>query len=127
MNRHRRRRRQGKRPGGRNPTQGANPRAFEVRPRYWPKESKGICTAEGISCALCQRDQRFSHPYANSHLARNDARRNGWTYMEPFGWVCGCRHQYQGVLQMEKEAGRVADPNVKNKGPSRIQISLDIK
>lgn len=89
----------------------------------WPEEFRGICTTEKVTCALCLRVIRWNEPHPNAHRARIHARADGWTYLAPFGWVCGCRTLYPGVMELERDLRKAT---ARGSGPQRLQVTLKL-
>ncbi len=113
--RHRRARKRKARPQ-QGPCQPQRSRRSQRKP--WPEGERGVCGSSCVSCALCGR--RTNLGTSTAHKARFAARMAGYTYLETFGWVCGCRDQYPGMSDIQKAAGS----HHKKTGPTRVQVSL---
>ena len=90
----------------------------------WPKQHRGTVTLEAGRCALCGRVDTWDTPIRASHLARKYARIKGWTFIQPFGWVCHCRSAYPGMRELETQLTRSTG---RRAGVTKIQISLSIE
>ena len=90
----------------------------------WMREFRGICNRDGVGCALCGRVHPWPTRQRSTYRARVMARAEGWTYREPYGWLCGCRIKIPGLMQEEIALARAAKrrPNC----ATRVQVSLSI-
>lgn len=90
----------------------------------WPKDSRGTVSVGHMACALCGEVVKFPRPFSQAHYARKYARMSGWTYLEPFGWICGCRARIPGVLEQVRKAKQTTGR--RHSSPDRIQVQLKI-